>query len=366
MPHQPLRPAAENPEGAQQLGPAPSTSSAGSRDTSHSRRVSIVIATHNRSALLAATLDALADQRWPHDRFEIVVADNRSTDGTRRTVESAAAQAGAPPIRYLFVGEPGKSYAVNAALAVATGEILLFTDDDVVADPLWIDRMVHALDSTGADFAAGRIVPRWEAPPPAWMSPSLYGVLAVPDNGGERRPIGLDAPDIMPIGANMGLRRAVVDRIGGLRTDLGKLDGTLRTGEDHEFYLRMLQAGFRGVYEPEAVVQHWVPRERLNRRYFRRWLHQNGRDVAKLEAAYTKSIRRLFGVPRYLWREAAINVLTAASAVLLFDGRARFAATLRVLWFAGYLRETLRARAALIAARCFRAPRRVVSPSGNR
>jgi glycosyltransferase involved in cell wall biosynthesis len=328
----------------------------------HCRRVSIVIATHNRSTLLAGTLAALAGQHWPRDRFEIVVADNRSSDDTRHTVESAAARAAAPSIRYLFVREAGKSYAVNAALAVATGEILLFTDDDVVPDPLWIDRMVRALDATGADFAAGRIVPRWETPPPPWMSPGLYGVLAVPDNGRERRLIGLDAPEIMPIGANMGLRRAVTNRIGGLRTDLGKLDGTLRTGEDHEFYLRMLRAGFRGVYEPEAIVHHWVPRERLHRHYFRRWLHQNGRDVAKLEAEYTTRVKRLFGVPRYLWRRAAIDVLTTAGAALVFDGRSRFAATLRVLWFAGYLRETARARAASIAARPFRAPRRVPTP----
>src|SRR5262249_21330134 len=185
--------------------------------------------------------------------------------------------------------------------------------------------MVHALDATGAEFAAGRIVARWEVPPPAWMSPALYGVLAIPDNGSERRPIGLDAPEIMPIGANMALRRAVVERIGGLRCDLGKLDGTLRTGEDHEFFLRMLNAGFRGVYEPAAVVQHLVPRERLHRSYFRRWLHQNGRDVAKLESAYMTRVVRLFGVPRYLWRRVLMDVVAAARATVVFDDRARFA-----------------------------------------
>src|SRR5262249_59876755 len=122
--------------------------------------------------------------------------------GPRPGGEWAPPRGGAPPIRYLFVAEPGKSYAVNAALAVAAGDVLLFTDDDVVPDPRWIDRMVHALDATGAEFAAGRIVARWEVPPPAWMSPALYGVLAIPDNGSERRPIGLDAPEIMPLGPN--------------------------------------------------------------------------------------------------------------------------------------------------------------------
>src|SRR5260370_449353 len=53
--------------------------------------VSVVIATRNRSALLGQTLDAVARQRWPHDRLEIVVADNGSTDDTRLVVEQATA-----------------------------------------------------------------------------------------------------------------------------------------------------------------------------------------------------------------------------------------------------------------------------------
>jgi glucosyl-dolichyl phosphate glucuronosyltransferase len=302
------------------------------------RCVSVVIATHNRSALLAQTLDALAGQRWPADRLEIVVADNRSTDGTRAVVEAAAAR-GASRVRYVYVAEPGKSYAVNAALRIATGDLLLFTDDDVVPEPRWIDRLTATIVETGADFAAGRILPRWETAPPPWLSPALYGVLAIPDNGPSRQPIGSGGSSIMPIGANMALRRSVVDRIGGLRCDLGKLDGTLRTGEDHEFFLRMLHAGCRGVYEPDAVVHHWVPRERLERRYFRRWLHQNGRDVAKLEAAYTPTVVRLLGVPRYLWRQAAADALTTLRAALARDDRLRFASFLRLVWFAGYLRD---------------------------
>src|SRR5262249_22508226 len=86
------------------------------------------------------------------------------------------------------------------------------------------------------------------------------------------------------------------------------------------------------------------PRERLERGYFRRWLHQNGRDVAKLETAYTPAVARLLGVPRYLWRQAAIDALTAVRAALTLDDRRRFASVLRLIWFAGYVRETTDAR----------------------
>src|ERR1700688_3961163 len=104
--------------------------------------VSVIIATRNQRALLARTLDALLRQRWPADRFEIIVADNGSTDATRVIIERAAARPAAPYIRYLFVARPGKSHAVNAALDLARGDILAFTDDDVRADPAWLQAIV--------------------------------------------------------------------------------------------------------------------------------------------------------------------------------------------------------------------------------
>ncbi len=304
--------------------------------------ISVVIATKNREALLAGTLDALLAQRWPRDRFDILVADNGSTDNTRAVIDAAARRAREPRVVYRSVTTPGKSHAVNALLAEARADVIALTDDDVSPEPEWLSALVSAFEDTGADFVAGRILPRWEREPPSWLSPALYGVLAVPDNGTARRRLGPgeDGRDIIPIGANMAVRAEVVRRIGGLRADLGKLSGTLRTGEDHEFFLRMLGAGFRGVYEPSAVVRHFVPGERLERSYFRRWLYQNGRDVSRLESAHRPRARRLLGVPRYLWKQAAGDALSAISAGAAGDVRARFAASTRLIWFGGYVRES--------------------------
>ena len=300
--------------------------------------VSIVIATRNRAALLGRTLDALACQRWPADRLEIVVADNGSTDDTPAIVDRA--RGGSTCLRYLYVPGPGKSRAVNAAVAIARGDLLAFTDDDVLPEPEWIEGLVRAVEESDADFVGGRILPIWEVPPPRWMSPALYGVLAIPDNGDVRLEISAAAQSpAMPIGANMAVRAATIRRLGGLRTDLGKLSGSLRTGEDHEFFLRLLHNQCRGVYEPTALVRHLVPAYRLERSYFRRWLHQNGRDVARLERAYPASTPFLLRVPRYLWRRLAANLLTTAAAAIRGDEPRRFACSLRVLWFAGYLRS---------------------------
>jgi glycosyltransferase involved in cell wall biosynthesis len=299
---------------------------------------SVIVATRNRSALLARTLDALSRQTWPASRFEVIVADNGSADDTPAVVAGAAAAEG-PAIQYLSVPTPGKSHAVNAALAVARGDTLAFTDDDVQPDARWLARLIEALGRPNVDFVAGRVLPIWETSPPSWMSPALYGVLAVPDNGDDPIEIANSAADVMPIGANMAVRGAVVQRIGGLRVDLGKLEGTLRTGEDHEFFLRMIRAGFRGVYEPGAVVHHWVPAERLERSYFRRWLYQNGRDVARLENSYAEPSRRLLRVPRYRWRQTAGDLVDFARSIAGNRAR-RFAASSRLRWDVGYLRES--------------------------
>ncbi len=304
-------------------------------------RLSVVIATKDRAPLLARTLDALAGQRWPGDRFEVIVADNGSTDGTPGVVQQSAAP-GSPPVRYCRVETPGKSYAVNAALELARGDLIVFTDDDVVPEPEWLQQLAGAFDETGADYVAGRILPQWECPPPPWLSAAMYGVLAIPDNGGERLTLGPsgDGRHVMPIGANMAVRAAVLRRIGGLRQDLGKLSGTLRTGEDHELFLRLVGAGCRGVYEPSARVRHFVPCERLERHYFRRWLYQNGRDVAGLDRGYAPAVRRLFGVPLYLWRRAAADAAGTVGAAVRRDEPRRFGALLRLVWFGGYLRAS--------------------------
>ena len=260
--------------------------------------VSVIIATHNRRQLLAETLDALALQDWPPDGFEVLVVDNASTDGTSDAVAAVAAARPLPTVRLLHEERPGKSHAVNRAVAAARGAILACTDDDVRPDPGWVRAIAEAMEETGADFVVGRIRPRWETAPPAWISPRLYGVLAVPDNGPDRFEIrtGLNE-HAMPIGANMAVRADVVGRIGGWRADLGKLRDTLRSGEDHEFYLRMLAAGMRGIYEPRASVAHFVPAERLRRAYFLRWLHDNGRVVSAIEREFPTTSRYVLGVP---------------------------------------------------------------------
>jgi glucosyl-dolichyl phosphate glucuronosyltransferase len=302
--------------------------------------ITVIIATYNRATLLRGALDALAAQDDPGVRVEVAIADNGSTDDTRLACDEARRRT--PRFEWLYVLEPrpGKSHAVNAALARTHGEWVAFTDDDVRPEPGWLAAIARAFSRSTADFLAGRILPAWQRTPPAWLSPALYGALGVPDNGATPCAIGPGENErIMPIGTNMAVRRAAIERVGGLHPELGKMRGTLRSGEDHEFYLRLLHHGCRGLYVPDARVRHLVPADRLTRDYFRRWFHQNGRNVAMLEAGYPARTPMLFALPRYMWRRAAGDLARLARASLTFDAAERLRRGIALLWFAGYARE---------------------------
>jgi glycosyltransferase involved in cell wall biosynthesis len=299
--------------------------------------ISVLIATRNRAPLLAATLDALAAQQWPGCPYEVLVVDNGSTDATGTVVEAAAAGSAAP-VLYRQEPRPGKSHALNTAVLHARGDLLVLTDDDVLPGPGWLAAYARAFENPALDFAAGRILPLWEAPPPHWMSPALYGVLAISDGGTVRLPLGKRLNDhIMPIGANMAIRRQVIDRVGGWNPSLGKLLNTLRTGEDHEFSLKMAEAGLRGTYEPDAWVRHRVPADRLTRAYFRRWFFDNGTIVAGFEPRFPTTTHYVVGVPRYLWRQALASCASVIKGVANRDPKRIAAGEMRVLWFAGYV-----------------------------
>ena len=176
--------------------------------------ISVIVATRDRAALLKSTLEALCGQSSPGCPVEILVVDNGSIDETRDVVQTAARESRIPVV-YLTESRPGKSHALNTAVAHARGDLLAFTDDDVLPSPQWLAAYNQAFRETGADYAAGRILPLWEAPPPRWLTPAQHGVLAVSDGGPRRLILEGVQDEIMPIGANMAVRRHVLDRVGG-------------------------------------------------------------------------------------------------------------------------------------------------------
>ena len=293
------------------------------------KSVSVLICTYNRARLLEQTLAALSAAASPPDcEVDVVVIDNNSTDETTSVI-ARAAQHSRWPIRSALERSQGKSFALNRGLTLARGDVLALTDDDVLPADDWLVRMVDRFRTPDIVFVFGKVLPRWEVPPPpellTTVARDIWGPLALVDYGDDV--VRYDAESFgvrrLPIGANLAIRRDAIERVGGWRTDLGKVDNSLIAGEDHELCVRLYRAGlYSGIYDPDVAVRHFVPASRLRRSYFRRWFYWHGRTIARMDDAVYLEVD-LMRVP-HIAASAPIRLSRTAATVrsLAAPGRA--------------------------------------------
>lgn len=313
--------------------------------------ISIVICTANREHDLRDTLASLARVRLTGPT-ELIVVDNRSTDGTRAVVE-AAIDHYPFPVRYLFEPEDGKYAALNTGIRAAAGRVIAATDDDARFEPNWLERAVDGLSRYGCDFVGGRVRPLWGGPKPRWLAEEsgLHAkVIALLDHGPEIREFGRDIS--WPLGVNVAYRREVFERVGLFDNRLGRKTGTLRNQAQREWHLRARALGARGFYLPAMVVHHQVKRERLTKQYFRRWLYWHGISRAmlfqhggfdmeepELERSRHVGVRQIGGVPVPLVAKAGRSLRSAVWHTLARDERTAFEHELWLCFFAGIVRQ---------------------------
>ena len=301
--------------------------------------ITVLIATYNRAPLLAECLRHLARQNFSSDD-EVIVVDNGSTDDTPRVIADAQ-DLFAIPLRHLVEPTPGKSNAVTAGLAIARGGIIAFTDDDVDVDEAWADQIRAVMTDPGVALAGGPVTPRWETDPPRWLRAAAgrdvaFGRLAAPlgllDYGSESFPLG---PRTV-LGANLVVRAEVLRKLGGYASHLGKLRGTLLSGEDHELCMRVQSAGFHAVYWPELRVTHWVPADRMRARYAMSWFYWSGITHATLEDGERRE-HAIFRVPRHFIRRLMTSGLRSLFAALTGRSAGMMDNAIDVAFVTGYI-----------------------------
>jgi len=274
---------------------------------------SVCICTYNRAERLGETLAALQAMDVPPDcNAEILVVDNNSSDDTRTVVDDAV-RCGPLRVVYAFEARQGKSFALNTAMQYARGDVIALTDDDVIPRRDWLARIVRHFREREVSFVFGKVLPRWSVlPPPELLTPrarDVWGPLALVDYGDTpTRYVAESTAQRLPIGANLAFARSALATIGGWRTDLGKVNNTLISGEDHEIFMRLRRHGlYGGYYDPDVSVRHFVPASRLTRQYFRRWFFWHGKTHALMlddlfPGLDMGSVPRIAGVPRFLYR----------------------------------------------------------------
>ena len=197
---------------------------------------SIVVPTRNRADYLRVCLDSLAAQGTDAP-FEVIVADDGSTDETAAVAEQAGAQ-------LVHTLARGPNAARNAGLRAAEGDLVVFVDDDIDAPPGWLVAYLDGAEShPDADAFGGPIRARFEgrAPRSCGREPAPITTL---DLGPEDR----EADFVW--GANMAIRRRAFNRLGPFDEELPQF------GEEEEWLTRLRDGGGRVVYLADAQLDH--------------------------------------------------------------------------------------------------------------
>jgi glucosyl-dolichyl phosphate glucuronosyltransferase len=297
--------------------------------------VSIIICTYNRCAVLKKTLASLDEMRVPGEiHWELLIVDNNSTDETPQVV-SEFARMTRINVRCVLEMAQGLSHARNRGIQEAKGDLIVFTDDDITVDRFWLGELIEAFESADAIAAGGKVIPQWSSPKPKWFYEnrpySLNLLLAHFDLGDET-----SEASVPPCGANMAFRRAAFLKYGLFRTDLGRYKNVLISGEDTEFFVRLLTAGEKIAYSSRAIVYHPVPKERTEKHYAQSFFFHGGRTQFRVDGVPSSAVL-YFGIPRYILRAFVEGLFCWIFSV---NSTERFRNKMRVYHVAGMIAES--------------------------
>jgi glycosyltransferase involved in cell wall biosynthesis len=260
-------------------------------------RFTVAICTWNRARLLTRVLERLTRARHPSGSWEVVVVNNNSTDDTERVLDAFA---GRLPLRRAFESRPGLSHARNTAVSHATGDYVVWTDDDALVAAGWLAAYERAAARhPEAAFFGGPVRPRFEGTPPQWLSAAWEDVgaaFAARDLGGE--PFEFGGGSELPYGTNFVIRTRE-QRMFAYDPTLGRRGAGGALGEETAVMRSILAAGGTGWWVPDASVEHWISKERQTVGYLRSYYALQGRTFHKWEGDGGLTFR---GRPLRLWR----------------------------------------------------------------
>jgi len=234
--------------------------------------ISIIIPTYNRAHLLPLTLDSFLVQSYPNNCYEIIVADNNSLDDT---LEVATRYVGNSevPVRYIFEQRQGVHYARNSAAKLAIGDILYFTDDDMLADINLLQEIIKpfAIDKKVAN-TTGKVLPKWEETPPDWvLELCINGLLSLMDRPED---LVISSVNCDVYSCHQAIRRDVFFQSGGFNPEntAGEWVGDGETGLN----IKIRQLGYKFAYIGSSVIYHIIPPSRTTQAYLNKRMGNQG------------------------------------------------------------------------------------------
>lgn len=276
--------------------------------------ISAVVCTHNRCELLRQTLQSLMSQDYPISDYEVIVVDNRSTDGTRDVVYNFMKKGGdgssnlieedMAEVRYIFEEKIGLSNARNRGIAESRGDLIAFIDDDAIAERFWLSRLMEVYrEEKDAACVGGRVIDVWKVSKPVWWHPDL-NIVSKFDYGSARAILKYP---VFPIGTNISFRKDVLVNVGMFNINLGRSGSKLSGYEEADVCVKIHKLNQRIYYEPKAIVYHAVDERKLSRNFVRRRAYEEGRSQYLFEIErfgkgyiYRKSLEMIINIINYL------------------------------------------------------------------
>jgi len=237
----------------------------------------VALCTHNHADRLERTLADLVALNAPRESWELLVIDNGCRDGTTELLARNIWPSGWM-VRVVREEKLGLSNARNRAISEAHGKYVIFMDDDETADPDWLCAYERLIMDEQPDAFGGSIRVLFEDMRPPWLTDELLGFLGELNRAEQIIP--LTDPHTFFHGGNFGIRKSVCDRIGGFNTMLGRKGTDNTGGEEVDFYRRLLAAGLKVWWTPDAIIHHRIQMAKLNRSYFLDLHYRQGRIEA--------------------------------------------------------------------------------------
>lgn len=288
---------------------------------SNNTDISVIIATHNRAAMLREILESMVRLDREGLSVEFVVVDNNSSDHTKQVIESFTERL---PVRYLLEPRPGQNCARNRALKdVELGRLVVFTDDDVEPRKDWLKAIV-SISERWPEYSVfgGKIYVIWPSVQiPEWAHiPYIKALCFAEHNHAESECVY--APTENPFSGNFWVRREVFENGRHFCERIGPHPGGYIMGSETSFLKEVSEDGYRMVYSPEAVVGHHVRPEDISIYNILKRAYRYGRSIACMRPLCRQALLDNHPV---LWRfvragaivRLTFSLLTSLAALIL-------------------------------------------------
>lgn len=233
-----------------------------SKDT----HVSVIIPTYNREKMLGITIKSFIEQDYPKDRYEIIISDNNSKDMTSDVVSKLQKESPVP-IKYIFEERQGVHYARNSAAKIASGDILYYTDDDMIADNRLIEEIVMVFDLyPQIGTATGMVIGKFDVEPPKWIKNHLInGYLSLTDKNRQQEELIISKTDCGVYSCHQAIKKDVFFKAGGFNPEntAGVWIGDGETGLN----IKIRNLGYKFAYTSKSITYHMIPEKRTTLRY---------------------------------------------------------------------------------------------------